>query len=91
MWNEESLRQAFGARYKHIRALGSASYRGNSVRIQDFDAGLRAIAESGRPVVLMCACKEYEHCHRSVVADRLGELGFSVTELGARPKQEALF
>ena len=91
VWNEGNLRQAFGARYKHIRALGNANYRGNSVRIQDFDAGLRAIAQSGRAVILMCACKEHEHCHRSVIAERLSELGFSVTELGAGPTQGTLF
>jgi len=90
-WNEGNLRKTFGARYKHIRALGNANYRGNSVRIENFDAGLRAITQSGRPVILMCACKEYEHCHRSVVADRLRELGFSVSELDARPTQRALF
>jgi uncharacterized protein (DUF488 family) len=90
-WNEGNLRQALGARYKHIRALGNANYRGNSVRIQDFDTGLQAITRSGRPVILMCACKEYEHCHRSVLADRLRKLGFSVSELDARPTQRALF
>lgn len=73
---------------KHIRALGNANYRGNSVRIENFDAGLRAIAASGRPVVLMCACKEYEHCHRSVVAEKQRELGFSVTELTSKPQPE---
>ena len=36
-WNEGNLRAAFGARYRHIRALGNANYRGHSIRIQDFD------------------------------------------------------
>jgi uncharacterized protein (DUF488 family) len=89
VWNERNLRQTFGARYKHIRALGNANYRGNSVRIQNLDAGLRAITQSGRPVILMCACKEYEHCHRSVVAAKLRELGYEVTELGPPGSQHA--
>jgi uncharacterized protein (DUF488 family) len=93
VWNGGNLRQAFGARYKHIRALGNANYRGNSVRIQDFDAGLRAIAESGRPVILMCACKDYGSCHRSVIATRLRELGYVVTEISTKPEpmQRTLF
>ena len=90
-WSEGNLRAAFGARYRHIRALGNANYRGHSIRIQDFDAGLRAITESGRPVILMCACKEYEHCHRRLVAERLREHGFDVSELGVRPEQGTLF
>jgi uncharacterized protein (DUF488 family) len=39
----------------------------------------------------MCACKEYEHCHRRLVAERLREHGLDVARLCARPEQETLF
>lgn len=65
-----------GIRYEHVRALGNRNYRGGPMQIVDLDAGLaeveRVLAEH-RTVVLMCACRTVDGCHRAPIAAALGE------------------
>lgn len=83
VWNRHALAQRLGERYVHCGALGNADYQQGGMRIADFDAGLAVIEASPRPVILMCACAAPEHCHRTVVGERLADLGFEVVELNA--------
>jgi len=81
VWELSALRKRFGFRYRHVPAFGNKNYRSGPIEIADFEAGLQAIQKSGRPVILMCACKNYEQCHRKTIADKLKALGFSVEEI----------
>ena len=94
VWSGSSFRRVFGKRYRHIRALGNRNYRDGPIEIVDFEAGVEAIRRSGRPVILMCGCRDYAECHRRRIAERLTSLGFSVQEIplpGPRNRQPRLF
>lgn len=88
-WNAGNFRKVFGRRYKHVKAFGNAAYKEGGTRIVDFDAGRKLVEASGRPVILLCACRTYEECHRSVLAARLRELGFQVEEY--KPREQLRF
>lgn len=81
-----------GWHYRCIKALGNVNYRWpeRPIQIARLEKGLGEVeGYLYRPVFLMCACKEYEHCHRKVVAEALRERGYAVSEWGrvaeARP------
>lgn len=81
-WSRKSFERTFERRYQHVPALGNVNYKGDGpIQIQDFDAGLEIIERSGRPVILMCACRDYTTCHRRVIAERLRARGYWVQEL----------
>jgi uncharacterized protein (DUF488 family) len=81
-WAGRNVAAALGAgRYEHVRALGNRNYKGGPVELVDFEAGLRRIFDSERPVILMCVCRDPATCHRTVVGRRLEEAGLEYTEL----------
>jgi uncharacterized protein (DUF488 family) len=95
-WTRKQLTALMGAdRYQHIKALGNQNYKGDGpVELVDYQAGKAQIAAADRVVILMCACKHPQSCHRTVVAELLRADGFTVREVGetsARPAQPALF
>lgn len=90
VWNGSNFREVFGARYKHVKALGNRNYKGGPIALVDFEAGLEQIRASGRPVILMCACKDYDVCHRKTIAERLRPIGFEVSELTTEPTDRQL-
>ncbi len=76
VWNKKQLRERWGARYTHEKQLGNVNYRERSLPVQlvgpnveQAIAGLVALLEQGYSVVLLCACREYESCHRKVIAE----------------------
>lgn len=86
VWNGSNFRKVFAARYKHVKALGNKNYKGGPIALVDFDAGLEQIKASGRPVILMCACKDPRICHRTTIAERLTAMGFECEELRVPPR-----
>lgn len=90
-WRRYALEQRFGAKgYFVLSAWGNLNYkpedRSKGYAPQDWDAGMRifqAILSStgAENFILLCGCREYETCHRRVVAERLREAGYSVEEL----------
>ena len=84
-WNRRALEALLGDRYRHVRALGNANYRGGPIEIVDLEEGVRTIQASPQPVILMCVCKDPRICHRTTIADHLRALGFDVEELDERP------
>jgi len=73
-WRERSLRNLLGARYVHLIEFGNEAFRIGEIKIHDFSAGLRkleTLLQLYDGVILMCACKEYELCHRRTVAEEL--------------------
>jgi uncharacterized protein (DUF488 family) len=89
MWDQHALQAALGDRYVHCQALGNANYRGSGIKLVNFEEGKRLIEASSRPVILLCACKDPEECHRTVVGAKLQAAGFQVTELNALAKPKA--
>lgn len=77
-----ALERVLGPRYVWVRSLGNLNFRtGGPVALADYAAGRAAILALQSPVVLMCACREHERCHRSVVAQALTAEGFEVEEI----------
>lgn len=75
-WRKEALEQKYGARYRSAgRYLGNVNYQGGgSIRIANAPVGIRGLCKylaEGHDLVLLCACKEYEQCHRKTVIDLL--------------------
>lgn len=83
-WRKEALRSAIGPRYLHMLPLGNKNYQGGPIALAAPHAAIeparRVLAE--RPIVLLCACKDWELCHRNDAAEYLlGRLGGQVIHL----------
>jgi uncharacterized protein (DUF488 family) len=70
-WRQAALRKALGDQYHHVHALGNANYKGGPVALVDLEAGLATLATllEAAPVILLCACRDVDRCHRRVVAE----------------------
>jgi uncharacterized protein (DUF488 family) len=73
-WNKKALQAAWGDRYRHVQALGNVNYRLPDAPIQllDADAGIQWAGETlqaGYSLILLCACRDYERCHRKTVKE----------------------
>ncbi|GCF07327.1 DUF488 domain-containing protein [Dictyobacter arantiisoli] len=71
-WNSTALQAVYGLRYTHIKALGNVNYKtpGSPIQLLDPDlsvAKLVQLLRQGISLKLLCACKDYERCHRKVV------------------------
>jgi hypothetical protein len=91
-WRQAELRAAIGPAYVHVKALGNVNYKGGPIELYRpagaIEAARRVLAE--RPVILLCACKDWRGCHRLIAAELLaGWLGAQVQHLEppARPAQ----
>jgi uncharacterized protein (DUF488 family) len=81
-WSRKQLSQTLGNRYVHVQALGNANYKnGGEIKLVDFDLGRKIIDASAKPVVLMCACKDFRTCHRNTVLAKLSMLGYRTREI----------
>lgn len=74
-FNQSALIERYGAaRYGHCKALGNVNYNkpGEPIKLSDPFAGVRMVTyllQGGRSLVLLCACKDYERCHRKAAYD----------------------
>ena len=90
-WRGPALQRALGDRYRHVAALGNVNFRGGPVELVNAEAGVREVGEllaAGRPVVVMCVCRDYQVCHRRQVVELLAAAGWGLAEaleLGGRP------
>ncbi len=81
-FNKSQLKKALGERYVHLPDFGNDNYSDDDkpIEIHDYEAGLAKLrhetANSERPVVLMCGCKDVHTCHRTLLGQRLNEDGF---------------
>lgn len=81
-WAGSNVRALVNGAYQHVKALGNANYKSDGpVEIVDYESGKAAIQSNERPVILMCACKDPTHCHRTVVGKMLEADGFRVSEI----------
>jgi uncharacterized protein (DUF488 family) len=90
-WNKKQLIQRWSKRYRHERRLGNLNYKNKRKPIELVDAagGLAFLVEllqAGYSIVLLCACVQYDACHRKLVADllaqSLAQMGTNEGEMG---------
>lgn len=59
----------------HVRDLGNVNYKGGPIRLLHTERGLDTLVSiadaAGGRVIVMCACAEYESCHRRTVVEAL--------------------
>src|SRR6266487_2644429 len=74
-WNSRTLMHKYGPiRYHHAGELGNVNYNkpGLPIQLADPDVWVQKCVKSlqqGWSLVLLCACKDYERCHRKTVYD----------------------
>lgn len=76
-WMGSHLKVVWGARYQHIKALGNINYKNpaDGIKLRDAETGTMQLAQLmlSKPVILICACKNHETCHRSVAAQEMAD------------------
>jgi hypothetical protein len=75
-WNRPALYARYRGRYVHLRGLGNVHYQDKRLPIHllDPEPHIHHLAEHltrGTSYLLLCACKDYERCHRKVVYERI--------------------
>lgn len=88
-WRALNMSSLLGVRLCSVPEWGNINYLGNcgeGIQIADFDAGLSVLrlyqATGLASVILLCACKEPDGCHRTVIAEKLFfQHGYSVEEM----------
>lgn len=74
-FNQSALIKRYGPlKYEHCRALGNVNYNRASepIKLLSPDEGVQHMIDlllSGNSLMLLCACKAYEHCHRKTAYD----------------------
>jgi activating signal cointegrator 1 len=76
-WRKPALQVLVGAdRYLWIQDLGNVNYKsGGPIRLLWPEAGVEYVRPilGRRPIVLLCACRDWETCHRRDAAEYLAE------------------
>jgi len=79
-WNKqftkENLQKQFGSKYIHIKSLGNTHFnkKGTEIKLSNPDRAIKKIKllmNKGYSFILLCACEDYNTCHRKVVYDLL--------------------
>lgn len=71
-WTGAGFRRLLGERYLHLPSLGNLNYKGDGpILINKPAEGVPQVQKllQTQPVILLCVCKEFCTCHRTVVAD----------------------
>jgi uncharacterized protein (DUF488 family) len=99
-FSPRSARQGFDQRdlradfptYVWVQELGNQAFKtGGAIRLLDPRRGVERVAEllASRPVVLLCACRQVESCHRRVAADLVSSAtGFPLVHLAPISKMD---
>jgi uncharacterized protein (DUF488 family) len=77
-WNKSRLLTQWGERYVHEKRLGNLNYRypDRPIVLAEPEPALRQVMQwlaQGYVLVLLCACADYERCHRKVIVERIVE------------------
>jgi Protein of unknown function, DUF488 len=76
-WRSESLQKQYGRRYRWAgEYLGNVNHKLNNspIKLANERAGiqgLRQYLDEGFTLILLCGCRDYEHCHRKTVVNLL--------------------
>jgi uncharacterized protein (DUF488 family) len=92
-WRKADLAKSLahrGVEYSHIRELGNIHYdRPGPIEIAKPDLGCQMLWEAlqDHSQIILCACPDFESCHRKTVADLMArKFGVDVVHLDAKPK-----
>jgi uncharacterized protein (DUF488 family) len=82
-WSGKDLQTRFGMQYLHVPAFGNRAHRDGLIEISGPSEGIATVCDclTVGPVILMCACRRFETCHRATVADLLKGAGLGSSEL----------
>lgn len=83
-WRKEELRRRFRGNYIHASALGNVNYQGGPIELANPHKAVTPIRAhlAERPCILMCACSDWQQCHRRQAATFLARtLGVTVEHL----------
>lgn len=82
-WRQDALQRVLGTGYIHAKGFGNAEYATGGMRLHDPEAAWDMLQHSihAAPIVLLCACRSPNACHRTVVAQWLRSKGYEVREL----------
>lgn len=76
-YNRAALASRFGEHYRWMQALGNVNYAHREQGIQLAEGHEQAIHDAvtwlaeGTSLILLCACKHEQTCHRTLVAQRI--------------------
>ncbi len=78
-WSGACLRRHFRKSYHAVPELGDVNHLapGNPIQLADPSAGLSKVGlllEAGFDCLLLCACPDWQRCHRRLVADLLTQV-----------------
>jgi uncharacterized protein (DUF488 family) len=74
-WNAAALLAKYGStKYIHLKCFGNVNYNcpGQPIQLAAPEERLNSLVNAllaGSSLLLLCACKDYERCHRKVVYD----------------------
>jgi hypothetical protein len=74
-WNREALQAKYSSKqYIHLRCFGNVNYHrpGQPISLANPHEWLHNVVVAllhGSSLMLLCACKDYEQCHRKTVYD----------------------
>lgn len=84
-WAQPALRELLGERYRHVPAFGNRNYKNDGpIALADPGAGFEQVRpwlEQDQPLILLCVCEHWQHCHRRNVAEYI-EGRLSTSEVG---------
>ena len=70
-WTNGYLLTLLGRDYKWNQFLGNRNYKSGPIEIVDMVVGIRMLNWETKNIILLCACKNRETCHRDVVAKEI--------------------
>ncbi len=73
-WNKSALQAKYTRQYIHLRCFGNVNYNkpGQPIQLANPNERLASLVNfllNDASLMLLCACKDYEHCHRKTVYD----------------------
>ena len=83
-WTKDHLSISF-TKYAHIPEFGNRYYNSkDKIEVVDLVTGFEKIDYfmGNEPILLLCACEDYEACHRKIVAEYISEkTGLSIVNI----------
>jgi|SRR5882762_1523488 len=90
-YNRSALYNRYGVQYAHCSVLGNLNYRpedrAKGIEIADPEQGIARVVnllKNDCSLMLLCACKDYEQCHRKIVYELI------MQEIAAREEKRRI-